>query len=90
MVIPVPLASFRKGETGQGREGIRCRTGAVPATVIAFCAQRTDTSLKYAFGKTRCQAKARKPAILQDKNHPRDKDGENSLTQPSPNERQKN
>ena len=90
MVIPVPLASFRKGETGQGREGIRCRTGAVPATVIAFCVQRTDTSLKYAFGKTRCQAKARKPAILQDKNHPRDMDGENSLTQPSPKERQKN
>ena len=52
---------------GLGREGIRCETGAVPATVIAFCVQRTKTSLGPPPGKTRCRAKARKPAISQDK-----------------------
>ena len=39
MVIP----AFPQGTTG--REGIRWKTGAVPATVIAFCVQRTNTSL---------------------------------------------
>lgn len=41
MVIPRPPTPFRGIGKGKGREGIRWKTGAVPATVIAFCVQRT-------------------------------------------------
>ena len=41
MVIPMLPCHKKGGAEELGREGIRWKTGAVPATVIAFCVQRT-------------------------------------------------
>ena len=44
MVIPTLPCPKKGGAEEMGREGIRWKTGAVPATVIAFCVQRNNVT----------------------------------------------
>ena len=61
MVIPTLFFPLRREEEGSSREGIRCKTGAVPATVIAFCVQRTKRHWGLPLGR---RAAGQKPGNL--------------------------